>query len=95
MQSTNLKQKYSDLSNDLGVIDFTTGEGEKYFSLDGGNTEIVQFSTGIFLGDGRQISHWKDDLGLGIMNPTSNPEDPRIISQNDLQLFDVIGWDTV
>ena len=87
--------RYSDLSNDLGVIDFTTGEEEKYFSLDGGNTKIAQFSTGEFLGDGRQISHWKDNLGLGIMDPTFDAEDPRKISSNDLQLLDAIGWDTV
>ena len=87
--------RYSDLSNDLGVIDFTTGEGEKYFSIDGGNTEIAQFSTGRFLGDGRQISHWKDDLNLGIMDPFFDAEDSRTISSNDLQLLDAIGWDTV
>jgi hypothetical protein len=87
--------RYSDLSSDLGVIDFTTGESEKYFSLDGGNTEIAQFSTGEFLGDGRQTSHWKDNLGIGIMDPTFNTAEIGNISQNDLQLLDAIGWDVV
>ena len=87
--------RYSDLSSDLGVIDFTTGERDKYFSLDGGNTKIAQFSTGEFLGDGRQTSHWKDNLSLGIMDPTPDADDTRTISSNDLQILDVIGWDTV
>ena len=88
--------RYGDLSADLGVIDFTTGESDKYFSLDGGQTKIAQFSTGEYLGDGRQTSHWKDNLGIGIMDPTYDYEvgDIGSISNTDLQLLDVIGWET-
>jgi hypothetical protein len=84
--------RYSDSSSDLGVIDLTTGKEEKYFSLDGGKTEIAQFSTGEFLGDGSQGSHWKDDLGIGIMDPTFAPGEIGNVSDTDLQLLDASGW---
>ena len=44
-------------------------------------------------GDGRQASHWKDSLGLGIMDPTAAPGELLSISANDLRLFDLIGYD--
>ncbi|MFM2312427.1 MAG: hypothetical protein RLZZ04_1703 [Cyanobacteriota bacterium] len=84
--------RYSDSSSDLGVIDLTTGKEEKYFSLDGGKTEIAQFSTGEFLGDGEQASHWKDSLGIGIMDPTFAPGEIGNVSDTDLQLLDASGW---
>lgn len=84
--------RYSDSSSDQGAIDLTTGKGEKYFSLDGGQTEIAQFSTGEFLGDGRQGSHWKDGLGIGIMDPTFAPGEIGSVSDTDLQLLDASGW---
>lgn len=89
--------RYTDLSTDLGVSDFTVGKRDKYFSIDGGVTEIAPFSTGQFLGDGGQISHWEDDLGLGVMDPFYDFEAGEIgsISSNDLQLLDAIGWNTI
>ena len=89
--------RYSDLSSDLGVNDFTTGERDKYFSIDGGETEIATFSTGEFLGNGRQISHWEDDLNLGVMDPTYDSGAGEIgsISSNDLLALDVVGWDII
>ncbi|MFB2897047.1 NF038122 family metalloprotease [Aerosakkonemataceae cyanobacterium BLCC-F50] len=84
------------------VIDLTAGSTDQYFSIDGGNTRIASFSTGQFLGDRRQASHWKDDIltgvYLGIMDPGySSPvlsrTQPRFITNNDVMLFDVIGWD--
>jgi hypothetical protein len=45
-------------------------------------------------GDGRQASHWKDDLGLGIMDPTANlAGQVNTVSALDLRAFDVMGWD--
>jgi hypothetical protein len=85
--------RYSNSSTELGAIDLTTSETEKYFSLDGGQTEIAQFSTGEFLGDGRQPSHWKDNLGIGIMDPTISDGELVNITSQDLQLLDAIGWD--
>ncbi len=52
----------------------------------------MTFSTGAYVGDGRQASHWKDNLGLGIMDPTSSYGELLAISTNDIRAFDVIGW---
>lgn len=75
-----------------GVIDWTADIRDKYFSIDGGTTTIANFSTGVNYGDGQQASHWKDNLGFGIMDPSSDPGELLTITENDLQLFDVIGW---
>ncbi len=76
-----------------GVIDFTAGNTAKYFSIDRGVTgQSVTFSTGQVHGDGRQASHWKDNLNLGIMDPTASNGELLSISANDLKAFDVIGW---
>ena len=77
-----------------GVIDWTADTRDKYFSLDGGATKLVSYSTGINFGDGQQASHWKDNLGIGIMDPTAAPGELLTVSDNDVKLFDAIGWDT-
>jgi hypothetical protein len=84
--------RYSTDSKNRGVIDWTADTRAKYFSLDRGATNIAAFATGINFGDGRQASHWKDNLGLGIMDPTTAPGELLAISENDLRAFDVIGW---
>ena len=78
-----------------GVRDLSFG-GSTYFSLDGGATNLALFSTGRFQGDGRQASHWKDNLGIGIMDPTAVPAgQANIITSRDIQAMDVIGWNRV
>jgi hypothetical protein len=84
--------RYSTDSKNVKAIDWTADKREKYFSLDGGVTKIATFSTGDIFGDGRQNSHWKDNLGLGIMDPTSAPGELLNITENDKRAFDVIGW---
>jgi hypothetical protein len=84
--------RYSTESKNLGAIDWTADKRDKYFSLDGGVTKIASFSTGETWGDGRQASHWKDNLGLGIMDPTGAPGELLKISENDKRALDVIGW---
>lgn len=84
--------RYSDLSAANDVIDWTADARAKYFSIDGGATAIAGFSTGSEHGDGRQASHWKDGLGLGILDPTAAPGELLAISDNDKLAFDVIGW---
>ncbi|WP_310423372.1 NF038122 family metalloprotease [Chamaesiphon sp. VAR_48_metabat_135_sub] len=84
--------RYSTESKDLGAIDWTADARDKYFSLDGGTTKIASFSTGSTFGDGQQASHWKDNLGLGIMDPTAARGEQLAITENDLRAFDVIGW---
>ena len=80
--------RFSNSSADLDVIDFTTGEADKHFSLDGGQTEIAQLSTEFYLGDGGQTSHWKQEEGIASGEIID-------ISYNDLQLLDAIDWDII
>ena len=78
-----------------GQLNFAFG-GNPYFSIDGGTTNLGGFSTGRAQGDGQQASHWKDGLGLGIMDPTANPAGNVNNPTNlDLMAFDIIGWDTL
>ena len=79
-------QSYTDLSADNRA---------KFFSVDGGVTQGPLFSNGNFNGDGRQASHWKDFMGLGIMDPTAFPGELLTISANDLRAFDVLGYTLV
>lgn len=87
--------RYSAESTANSVIDWTASGTSKYFSLDNGLTSIAAFSTGKSFGDGQQASHWKDNLGLGIMDPTAAPGEAIFIGPNDLLAFDVIGWNLV
>ena len=81
-----------------GGLDFATGgtgSNNPYFSLDGGVTSLGTFSTGHYNGDGRQASHWKDNLGLGILDPTLGYAELAIVTPLDIRAFDVIGYDLV
>jgi hypothetical protein len=84
--------RYSATSAALGVIDWTADNRAKYLSLDGGATAGPLFSNGMVHGDGRQASHWKDNLFIGLMDPTAGQGELLAISQNDLLAMDVIGW---
>jgi hypothetical protein len=56
-----------------------------------------EMSTGRFIGDGRQASHWKDDsltgLLIGVMDPTLGSGLSESISSADARALDLIGWD--
>ena len=76
-------------------MDWTAGNSAKDFAIDGSCTALVSnaWSTGESLGDGHQASHWKDDLGIGIMDPTGVPTgNLNVVTARDIQAFDVIGW---
>lgn len=73
-------------------IDFTADARTKSFSLDHCATSLASFATGSVHGDGRQASHWKDNLGLGIMDPTAAPGELLTATALDLNAFDAIGW---
>lgn len=75
------------------VLDLSYG-GTPFFSLDG-STNMGPFSTGQYNGDGRQASHWKDNLNLGLMDPTLANGERGEISGNDLRAMDVIGYNAV
>ncbi|MGB9989333.1 NF038122 family metalloprotease [Pseudoduganella rhizocola] len=85
--------RYSAQSAAQGVIDWTADDRAKYFSLDGGVTVGPEFSTGVTFGDGSQASHWKDDLYIGLMDPTAGQGELLAISLNDQLAMDAIGWD--
>jgi hypothetical protein len=86
--------RYSEQSYAVGagVKDFRAG-GNSYFSIDGGATNIAPFSTGRVTGDGQQASHWKDDLGIGALDPTAAPGEFIDVTAYDIIAFDAIGWD--
>ena len=67
----------------------------KYFSLDNGVTgQGLQFSRSGAGGD-YQASHWRDNLGLGIMDPTTGPGELDRVTLNDVNAFDAIGYNAV
>ena len=78
----------------VGVLDLADGD-TPFFSVNGGAINLGIFATGSFNGDGRQASHWKDNLGLGIMDPTLAFGEVGMITALDLLAFDVIGFDPV
>lgn len=77
------------------AIDWRAGTATKSFSLDGCDTTLATFSTGRVVGDGRQASHWKDNLGIGILDPTAAPGETLAITETDLIAMDVIGFNRV
>lgn len=82
-------------------IDWTADNRSKFYSIDGGLTAggglvggTDHWSRGVVNGDGRQASHWKDNLGLGILDPTARPAGQlNVVTDLDLQSLDIIGWD--
>lgn len=78
------------------LLDWSVG-GNPFFSIDGQNPfGAGYFSTGRFNGDGRQASHWKDNLPgqpqLGALDPTVAYGQMTRVSSLDLAAFDAIGW---
>lgn len=89
--------RFSSASRTAGAnIDWTADGRSKYFSVDGGKTVAVDnaWSLGAKFGDGRQASHWKDNLGRGIMDPTFAPGELGIVTNLDLRAFDVMGFNS-
>ena len=96
---------YSKPSTKFNVIDMRLGQGiQKYISLDGGQNALVNdqnipayLSTGSLEegGDGYQTSHWTNGSSLGIMAPTLDMGESLSISEVDLTLLDVTGWDLI
>ncbi len=85
--------------SDATTLDWSTSTSPKYFSLDGGETQVFGsslFSTGRANGDGQQASHWKDSAAglpqLGILDPTSGRGQMQEVTALDLAAYDAIGW---
>ena len=72
----------------------STGSGV-FFSIDGvlGDGNDLPLETGVSNGSGQQASHLEDNLGLGVLDPTVAPGEELIITDNDILLLDVIGFD--
>ncbi len=85
-----------------GVIDFknatrilTTGDDpgfETQVSYQGLGIEAELSVAGA---SSHQASHWKDALGLGIMDPTFALGEAGVPTFTDWRVFDLIGWDAV
>ncbi len=74
--------------------DLTPGV-DAYFSIDGGITNLGNFATGEFFGDGWQPGHWQFDSDQGIMEAFLSDNAIHNLSPLDLRAMDVIGWDLV
>jgi hypothetical protein len=78
-----------------GIPDLSFGKNP-YFSITRGITGMADFSTGTATnlgGDGKQASHWKSQNGaIGIMDALLSPGQRRNLSELDLAVMDVIGW---
>lgn len=85
--------RYSSESTAAGVIDWSADNRDKYFSLDGGITHGPMFANGMYHGDGDQASHWRDQLGLGLMDPSVAYGERLVLRASDLIALDAIGWD--
>jgi hypothetical protein len=53
----------------------------------------IPMSTGVDFGDGRQASHWKDNAGIGTMDPTASFAELVNWTLADTRAFGLIGWD--
>jgi hypothetical protein len=87
--------RFSTASQTAGAdLDWTADNRSKYFSLDGGTTILLNdaWSTGRNFGNGQQASHWKDNRGIGIMDPTFAPGELGVVSNLDLRALDAIGF---
>lgn len=76
-----------------GTIDWAADNRPKFFAIDGGATNLGEYSRGRDHGDGQQASHWRDNQGLGLMDPTVAPGEVSQITDLDSQFFDVIGYE--
>ncbi|MEM6451826.1 MAG: NF038122 family metalloprotease [Cyanobacteria bacterium P01_D01_bin.105] len=77
------------LNPDGAVSDLTVGQNS-YFSVDGGATNLANFSDGVDY----QASHWERlQVAMGIMDPTLAYQERTSLGLLDLQALDVLGWD--
>lgn len=84
--------RYTPESAALGLTDVTVGATTRYLLVNGVS---IAMSGGVFNGDGQQASHYKDNLGLGMMDPTAAFGELRTLATADLLVMDAIGWDLV
>ena len=88
------RRSESEFEQDPDALDLSTGE-DVFFSIDGvlGDGNDLPLETGTANGTGQQASHLADGLGLGILDPTVAPGELLVVTDNDILLLDVIGFD--
>ncbi len=80
----------SDVDNADGAVSDLTLGANAYFSVDGGTTDLGEFSDGQRL----QAAHWKRMKdALGIMDPTLAYRERLSLTELDLQAFDALGYE--
>jgi len=82
--------RYSEASLALGAHDVSIDDQIRFLAI--GDLGILM-STGVTNGDGGQGSHFVDNAGLGMMDPTASFGELRTFTGYDLVVFDAIGWD--
>ena len=85
---------------DPDALDLSTGApgSSVFFSIDADviDGDDILLETGSFNGTGNQASHFNDEIpSLGILDPTVASGEVLTISENDILVFDVIGYDLV
>lgn len=86
--------RYGEFDGQL-VRDWSIG-GASCYSLDAA-TCLYLMSTGRLNGDGRQASHWKDNLPgvlpIGLMDPSVGGSLQLFFTEADIRAFDAMGYD--
>ncbi|MCP3669718.1 MAG: hypothetical protein GY814_04675 [Gammaproteobacteria bacterium] len=94
--------RFDDLNDPETLSEFTNNSrnlvpGDEAFFDDLMNE--FSMSTGAYTGDGRQVSHWKDDLltgtMIGAMDPTIDYGEIFTLSEADFRVLDLIGYEIV
>lgn len=86
------------LSDTNRYNDISAGPERKYFSIDGGETALGDFSTGRVWGDGYEASHWVREAvppQIGLMNPAIGLGEKDDITAADLRVYDVLGYTVI
>jgi hypothetical protein len=63
-----------------------------FFNNMGGGLQVSTGNVAGIGGDGEQSSHWKDDLDIGIMDPTISRGIRQTVQQNDLNALETFGY---
>lgn len=67
---------------------------DQIFGVGDSDAEVLM-STGSTQGDGEQASHWRDNLSLGIMDPTLASQEIVPVGANDFRALDLIGYEII
>jgi MBG domain len=70
----------------------TTGGNPVFFNNMGAGLQVSTGNPAGLGGDGEQSSHWKDNLNIGIMDPTIQNGMRQEITQNDLNALESFGY---